>query len=106
MENNILKNHSNESEVVNSTKVVNGIKNTRKKREESSYLKVRSKAVNIFRNQIDKSVETKRSSVERALEKGHNQLTDKRAWILADNTIKEFTYEQFDEVFKLINSRP
>jgi len=69
MENNILKNHSNESEVVNSTKVVNGIKNTRKKREESSYLKVRSKAVNIFRNQIDKSVETKRSSVERALEK-------------------------------------
>lgn len=44
-------------------------KPSKRKREESPYLKVRSKAANIFRNQIDKSVQTKRKAVERAFNK-------------------------------------
>lgn len=44
-------------------------KPSKRKREESPYLKVRSKAANIFRNQIDKSVQTKRKAIERAFSK-------------------------------------
>lgn len=36
--------------------------------------------------------------VERGLQRGFKQLTDKRFWILADNSIKEFTYEQLSKV--------
>jgi hypothetical protein len=62
----LSNNHSNES--------VNGVNNdgkksSKRKRLESPYLKVRSKAANIFRNQIDKSVETKRRAFERAFNK-------------------------------------
>jgi len=48
---------------------VDCFKASRRKRSESPYLKVRSKAANIFRNQIDKSVETKRKAVTRAFNK-------------------------------------
>lgn len=36
--------------------------------------------------------------VERALDKGFRQLTDKIFWVLADNSTKEFTYEQLSKV--------
>lgn len=67
MENGNNQNHSGESEVVKSTKVGNGTKSTRRKREESPYLKIRSKSVNIFKSQIDKSVTTKRLAVKTAM---------------------------------------
>jgi len=41
-------------------------KTSKRKRVETPYLKARSKATNIFRNQIDKSVQTKRLAIERA----------------------------------------
>ena len=47
------------------------------------------------RNEID--IENFKD-VERGLNKGFRQLTDKRFWILADNSIKEFTYEQLSKV--------
>jgi hypothetical protein len=61
------QNHSGESEVVKSTKVGNSTKSTRRKREESPYLKIRSKAANIFKTQIDKSVGTKKLAVNKAI---------------------------------------
>jgi hypothetical protein len=67
METAILKNHSDENEVVKLTRVGNGTKSTKRKREESPYLKIRSKAANIFRSQIDKSVSTKRLAVKTAM---------------------------------------
>ncbi|MDD4991892.1 MAG: hypothetical protein PHR83_06640 [Paludibacter sp.] len=66
MENIQLKNHSGENEVAKTTNVASRKK---RKRDESPYLKIRSKAANIFRNQIDKSVKTKKMSIERALDK-------------------------------------
>lgn len=66
MESSNLINHSNENEV----QLVKDVKKpSKRKREESPYLKVRSKAANIFRNQIDKSVQTKKKAVERAFSK-------------------------------------
>jgi spore germination protein GerM len=65
-----FQDHSRESEVVvKSTKVENGTKSTKRKREESPYLKIRSKAANIYRNQIDKSVSTKRLAINTAIRK-------------------------------------
>jgi hypothetical protein len=64
-----FNNHSKVNESVETTKVGNGVKSTKKRREESPYLKIRSKAVNIFRTQLDKSVGTKRLAVERAISK-------------------------------------
>ena len=62
-----LKNHSGEGEAKGSTRVENGTKSTKRRREESPYLKIRSKAANIFRSQIDKSVATKRLAVRTAM---------------------------------------
>ena len=67
MDNFSNQNHSSESAVVKSTRVDNGTKSTRRKREESPYLKIRSKAANIFRSQIDKSVATKKLAVDTAI---------------------------------------
>lgn len=51
----------------NEVQSVNDVKKpSKRRREESPYLKVRSKAANIFKFQIDKSVSTKRSAIERA----------------------------------------
>jgi spore germination protein GerM len=58
--------HSDVNDGVQSTAVKNQGK---RKRDESPYLKARSKAVNIFRNQLDKSIETKRQCLDRALNK-------------------------------------
>lgn len=66
MESSNFKNHSNEGGEELTKKVEKPVK---RKRVESPYLKVRSKAANIFRNQIDKSVETKRRAFERAFNK-------------------------------------
>lgn len=62
-----------ESSNFNDQTVVAGVSNandvkkaSKRKREETPYLKVRSKAANIFRNQINKSVSTKRLAIERA----------------------------------------
>jgi hypothetical protein len=67
MENFQLRNHSGENEVAKTARVGNGTKSTKRKREESPYLKIRSKAANIFRNQIDKSVTTKKLAVKTAM---------------------------------------
>jgi len=67
METSNFLNHSGESEVVKSTGVNNGTKSTKRKREESPYLKIRYKAANIFKSQIDKSVATKRLAVRTAM---------------------------------------
>ncbi len=56
---------ANEQKNESNTKVASA---KTKKRAESPYLKIRSKAVNIFRNQIDKSIVIKRKSVERAID--------------------------------------
>ena len=62
-----LKNHSGVGEATGSTRVDNGTKSAKRRREESPYLKIRSKAANIFRSQIDKSVGTKRLAVKTAM---------------------------------------
>lgn len=67
METTNFLNHSGEGEVVKSTRVDNGTKSTKRRREESPYLKIRSKAANIFRSQIDKSVATKKLAVKTAM---------------------------------------
>ena len=66
MEKSIIVNQTKENEVQS----VNEVKKpSKRKREESPYLKVRSKAKNIYRNQIDKSVSTKRLAFDRAFSK-------------------------------------
>lgn len=65
MDHNVL-NQNGEKEVQS---VKDAKKTSKRKREESPYLKVRTKAGNIFKNQIDKSVQTKRNAVERAFSK-------------------------------------
>lgn len=62
-----LTNHSGENEVAKTTRVSNSTKSAKRKREESPYLKIRSKAANIFRSQIDKSVATKKLAVRTAM---------------------------------------
>lgn len=63
-----MANSSSNNQAVES--VVSSVEDVKKaskrKRVETPYLKVRSKAANIFRNQIDKSVSTKRLAIERA----------------------------------------
>lgn len=66
METKNLSNHSGANEIVN---VANTTKIVKRKRVESPYLKIRSKAANIFRNQIDKSVATKRLALNKAMSK-------------------------------------
>lgn len=86
METTNFLNHSGESEVVKSTRVDNGTKSTKRRRVESPYLKIRSKAANLFRSQIEKSVNIKRLAVETAISK-----------IIAG----EYTRERFLSEFKL-----
>lgn len=57
----------NDQTVVNGVSSANDVKKaSKRKRVETPYLRVRSKASNIFKNQIDKSVSTKRLAIERA----------------------------------------
>ena len=95
MENLNFKNHSGENEAVKSTNVANGAKSAKRKREESPYLKIRSKAVNIFRNQIIKSVETKRLAVDTAM----------RRIISGDYTSERFLAEFKVNVDMLLDSK-
>src|ERR1035437_4463995 len=44
-------------------------KTSKRKRQESDYLKVRTKAATIFKSQMDKSVGTKRNAFDRAFRK-------------------------------------
>lgn len=95
MENFVSKNHSIENEVVKSTRVEKGTKSTKRKREESPYLKIRLKAVNFFTSQIDKSVKTKRLAVEKAMSK----------IIVGDYTEKRFLAEYKANVELLLDSK-
>ncbi len=76
-------------------KLKNVEKSVKRKRVESSYLKTCSKARNIFRNQIDKSVNTKRASIERA----YNRVTS------GNFTFDRFLAEFKDHVDRLLDSK-
>lgn len=73
------------------------------KREELKNIRDRKLRDNIFihdaefqiRNDID--IENFKD-VERAINRGYSKLTDKRNWILADNSIRQFTNEQLLQV--------
>ncbi|MEZ5103531.1 MAG: hypothetical protein R2757_03465 [Draconibacterium sp.] len=69
METKNFENHSDECKVEQVKEVVNIEKTEKRKRSESDFLKTRNKAKNIFRNQISKSVETKRASIVKAVVK-------------------------------------
>jgi spore germination protein GerM len=69
METSNFLNHSGENESAKSTRVDNGAKSAKRRREESPYLKIRSKAANLFRSQIEKSVNVKKLAVETAISK-------------------------------------
>ena len=86
METSNFLNHSGENESAKSTRVDNGAKSAKRRREESPYLKIRSKAANIFRSQLNKSVSTKKMAVETAISK-----------IIAG----DYTRERFLSEFKL-----
>jgi len=89
METKNSENHSNDCAVEVEKKVV------KRKRSESQYLKVRNRARNIFRNQIDKSVETKRLAISRSFVKYAN----------SDYTFDRFLAELNEGVEMLLDSR-
>lgn len=101
------ENHSGVNENTNPTSVEKRVKKSAK-REESPYLKVRTKAVNIFRNQIDKSVMTKRNSIDRALEKIITGEYTQNRFLAEFNTNVEMLLDskRFDKDCKAHNLNP
>ncbi|MCI7344256.1 MAG: DUF4376 domain-containing protein [Fusobacterium necrophorum] len=73
-----------------------------KKREELKAIREEKIAENIevhgFLFQVREKDLENFEDVARAIRREKRQLTDKRAWVLADNTIKEFTYAELLDV--------
>jgi len=95
MENLNVLNNSGENKVDLTNKVEKAEKSTSKKRNESDYLKIRNRAVNIFKVQLDKSVKTKKASVIEA----YSNLKS------TDYTLDRFKAEFYENIERLLDSK-
>lgn len=102
------KKNENHADVSGEELVKKVEKSVKRKRKESNYLKIRNRAVNIFKNQIDKSVGTKRGSVKRAFNKiaGSEYIFDRFLAEFKENVEFLLDSKRFDKDCELHNLVP